>query len=204
VLLNETEVDVTNLVVERFLNLGEATPRRGLLLKARSRDMLDKLSRWSILRLYDNRDFLPLPLAFHFCGNTEASLLAKRSITLLGHVLRNLFENDLNEGTQYTSAEVEDHTRKMYGRVNSREIRLGLYLGPEFNFFMSWSSNQTHTQVTSFGISEHIILGGQCKTSHASSLQNRPCEMARDVILFIPLSADQASLFWFSNSAAHI
>jgi YD repeat-containing protein len=38
-------------------------------------------------------------------------------------------------------------------------------------------------------------LGGQCKTGHAGSLQNRPCEMARDVILFIPLSPDQASLF---------
>ena len=47
-------------------------------------------------------------------------------------------------------------------------------------------------------------LKGQCKTGHAGSLQNRPCEMARDVILFIPFSPDQASLFWFSNSAAHI
>jgi hypothetical protein len=28
--------------------------------------------------------------------------------------------------------------------------------------------------------------------------------MARDVIFFIPLSPDQASLFWFCNSAAHI
>ena len=156
-LLNEREVDVTNLVVERFLNLGEATPRRGLLLKARSRDMLDKLSRWSILKLYDNKDFLPLPLAFHFCGNTEALLLAKRSITLLGHVLRNLFENDLNEGAQHTSAEAEDHTRKMYGRVNSKEIQLGFYLGQDFNFFMTWYGNQTHTQITSFAISETII-----------------------------------------------
>jgi hypothetical protein len=51
-----------------------------------------------------------------------------------------------------------------------------------------------------------IGLGGQCKTGHAGSLQNRPCEMARDVILilFIPLSPDQASLFWFSNSSVHI
>jgi len=50
----------------------------------------------------------------------------------------------------------------------------------------------------------HRALGGQCKTGHAGSLQNRPYEMARDVILFNPLSPDPASLFWFSNSAAHI
>jgi hypothetical protein len=48
------------------------------------------------------------------------------------------------------------------------------------------------------------IPSGQCKTGHAGSLQNRPYEMARDVMLFIPLSPDQASMFWFSNSAAHI
>jgi hypothetical protein len=58
--------------------------------------------------------------------------------------------------------------------------------------------------VVDFETDVRICLGGQCKTGHAGSLQNRPYEMARDVILFIPLSPDQASLFWFSNSAAHI
>ena len=47
-------------------------------------------------------------------------------------------------------------------------------------------------------------LSGHCKSGHVWSLQNRPYEMARDVILFIPLSPDQASLFWFSSSAARI
>src|SRR5215468_4405637 len=44
-------------------------------------------------------------------------------------------------------------------------------------------------------------LKGQSKTGHGWSLQNRPYGMARDVILFIPLFPDQASLFWFSSSA---
>jgi hypothetical protein len=59
----------------------------------------------------------------------------------------------------------------------------------------------------SWGNFAHFVeytLGGQCKTGHAGSLQNRPYEMARDVILFILLSPGQASLFWFSNSAARI
>jgi len=47
-------------------------------------------------------------------------------------------------------------------------------------------------------------LGGQLKTGQLGSLQNRPTGAAQDVILFIPLSPDQASPFLFSNSSAHI
>ena len=47
-------------------------------------------------------------------------------------------------------------------------------------------------------------LGGQMKTGQLGSLQNRPTDVAQDVILFIPLSLDQASLFWFSSSAVRI
>src|SRR5258708_564116 len=39
------------------------------------------------------------------------------------------------------------------------------------------------------------FLRGQVKTGHAGSLQNRPYEMAQDVILSIPFSLHQASLF---------
>jgi hypothetical protein len=47
-------------------------------------------------------------------------------------------------------------------------------------------------------------LSGQGKSGHAWSLQNRPYGMARDVVLFILLSPDQASLFWFSSFAVRI
>jgi hypothetical protein len=70
----------------------------------------------------------------------------------------------------------------------------------------SFSEDENINQGGQFSIQKVVRtpLGGQCKTGHAGSLQNRPYEMARDVMLFIPLSPDQASMFWFSNSAAHI
>ena len=68
--------------------------------------------------------------------------------------------------------------------------------------FISGSSGQKREGARA--VPRLSTLRGQCKTGHAGSLQNRPYEMARDVILFIPLSPDQASLFWFSNFLAHI
>jgi hypothetical protein len=53
-------------------------------------------------------------------------------------------------------------------------------------------------------VTPELTLGGQLKTGQLGSLQNRPTGVAQDVILFIPLSLDRASLFWFSNSSAHI
>jgi hypothetical protein len=40
--------------------------------------------------------------------------------------------------------------------------------------------------LTSGYSAQKYFLGGHVKTGHAWSLQNRPCEMAQDVILFYP------------------
>jgi hypothetical protein len=155
-LLSQTELDITKAVVHRFLNLGESTPRKGLLVKAQSRELLEKLGRWSVLKLHDNKYYLPLAFAFHCCGDTEASL-ARQSVAVVSHVLRNLFENDQGEDTQYTPADVEGHSRKMYDVLDPKHIRLGLYLAQEFNFFSSWSAGQKQTEINFLKISEHIM-----------------------------------------------
>jgi hypothetical protein len=42
------------------------------------------------------------------------------------------------------------------------------------------------------------------KTGQQGSLQDRPTDVAQDVILFILLSLDQGKLFWFSSFAVRI
>jgi serine/threonine protein kinase len=155
-LLNETEVEIAKTVVHRFLNLGEPTPHKGLLLKTQSREVLDRLQRWTILKNPDSREYLPLALAFYFCGDDNALLLAKQSVQKVSHILRNLFENDQLEDTKFTAAEVEAQARKMYDGFDPKEIRLGLYLVQEFNFFLNWGVNPNRTEVTSFKISDHV------------------------------------------------
>jgi hypothetical protein len=52
----------------------------------------------------------------------------------------------------------------------------------------------THPRAIFSGVTAKPAMGGNFKSGH----------MARDVILFTPLSRDQASPFGFSNSSAHI
>lgn len=155
--LNKLEADITKLVVRRFLDLGEATPRKGLLLKAQSRELLDRLVQWSILKRPDNTEYLPRAAAFHFCRDDSALLFAKQSVEKVGHVLRNLFENDQLEDTQFTEVQTEAHAAEMYDKLDLGEIRLGLYLGQEFGFFSTNGVNPKRTEVTFFKINEHVI-----------------------------------------------
>jgi len=145
---------MTKIVVQRFLNLGEDTSRQALVVKGKSLESLEKLSRWMILK-QENRNYLPLPLAFHFCEDAEALLTAKNSVTVVAHVLRNLFETDL-EGKQHTAPEAEAHARAMYESVDPKQIRLGLLLGRDIGL-LAGSGGPSIKEISSFGISEHII-----------------------------------------------
>jgi hypothetical protein len=155
--LSESDVAIVKIVVDRFLNLRQSTPRRGLLLKSQSLETLDRLVRWTILKSHDQKNYLPLALAFHYCGDAQILSFTKQSVTVVAHVLRNLFENDQSEDTQFTQAEIETHAKKMYDTVIPEQIRLGLYLGQELRFFLQWGPNSEQTEITFFKISEHII-----------------------------------------------
>src|SRR5258708_2133827 len=145
--LSESDVAIVKIVVDRFLKLRQSTPRRGLLLKAQSLETLDRLVRWTLLKTHDQKNYLPLALAFHYCGDAQILSFAKQSVTVVAHVLRNLFENDQSEDTQFTHAEIETHAKKMYDVVDPEQIRLGLYLGQELRFFAQWGGNTQLTEI---------------------------------------------------------
>jgi len=154
--LTQTEMDVAKTVVQRFLNLRLATPRKQLLLKVGSRENLDKLQRWSILGSHDTKNYLPMAFAFHCCGDAEAEQFAKQSVTVVCHVLKNLFENEQVEEAQHTALEVEEHAQQMYGAVDAKQIWIGLYLGSQFGF-SGISTGPNTFEITSLRISEQII-----------------------------------------------
>jgi len=93
------------------------------------------------LKTPDSKNYLPSVLAFYYCGDEQILSLAKQSATVVCHVLRNLFENDQSEDTQFTFAEIETHAKKLYDVVDPEQIRLGLYLGQELRFFAQWGGN---------------------------------------------------------------
>ena|SRR5215467_4797249 len=92
--LNETEVAVVNAVLQEFLSKGKPMERKPLLLKAKSREVLERLVRWGILKTDDQKTYLPTALSFHYAKDTEALFLARKSITILGQVLKTLYEGE--------------------------------------------------------------------------------------------------------------
>jgi hypothetical protein len=154
--LTETEREITKTVVERFLNLKQSTPRRPLVIKFKRPEALGRLVKCGILKTSDNETFLPMALAFHYCGDAEALRLAKKSVQVVLHVLQNLFEVQPDK-TDFTPADVEAHARKMYDSIEAEAIKLGLYLAQDFAVFAQWRGNPQQTEIAFLRISERVV-----------------------------------------------
>lgn len=152
--LTEVEREITKTVVARFLNLKESTRRKSLVIKFKEPETLDRLVKCAILKTHDNETFLPMALAFHYCGDMEALRLAKRSVEVVVYVLQNLFEA-YPDRTDLTPADVEAHARSMYDNIETETIKLGLYLAQEFGGVLAAWGGQT--EITSLRVSERIV-----------------------------------------------
>jgi serine/threonine protein kinase len=152
--LKETDTTSINMVTQEFLTSKKSTLRRPLLLKARSHEVLDRLVRWTILGTNDQRTYFPKALAFHYCGNAETLLLAKRSVEMIARVLMELFP-DSPEDKWFSMEEIVIQFRKNFGNIEPRQISLGLYLAPEFNLLAGWRGEQA--EMESLRIGESVV-----------------------------------------------
>jgi uncharacterized protein (TIGR02391 family) len=153
--LSETEHQITKVVVERFVNLQEPTPRTLLIRRFKSLAALQRLtSQFSILKRVGHveEEYMPTVLAFRYCGDDHLLRTARTSLKIILHILQNLFFVEMDK-KDYTPADVEAHASKMFDSPpSSAEIRIGLYLAAEFSVFASHSSD-----FSSFQIGEIIV-----------------------------------------------
>ena len=157
--LSDTEREITKTVVARFLNMGQATPRGGLVRQYKNLQALERLTRWSILKRAGptNEDYSPLALGFHYSGDPDTINRARTSVAILLRILQNMFEVE-TEKRLYTAADVEEHAGKMYERPPDKSlIKLGLYLVQELGVFDQWSPTSDQTGLQSFRIAERIV-----------------------------------------------
>ncbi len=158
--LDAVELEISKLVLDRFLNLRESTPRKPLIIKFKTLDVLDKLVQCSIIKTYDQGEhYLPLSLSFHYSGNAAALDRAKKSVEITLHVLRNLYEVEPDKpDSHFTFREIEAHARKMYDNFEPELLKLGLYLLQEFSgVFKGYASNTQGTEMTLVSISDRIV-----------------------------------------------
>jgi hypothetical protein len=158
--VSEVELEIINIVVDRFLNFHQSTPRKPLVIKFRSTEMLERLVRCGVLKTNDQgQHYLPQTLAFHYSGNTVALDRAKRSIEIALTVLRNLYEVEPDKPeSHFKFPEIEARAKKMYDNLVEGELKFGLYLLQEFSGVLGqYGPNTEGTEVNFVGISEDIV-----------------------------------------------
>jgi hypothetical protein len=156
--LTDVERDITKAVVHRFLSQKEPTPRRPLIIQFKTPEALDRLVKYSILQTPgDHQSFLPLPLAFHYCAEPEALRLAKESVKVVAHSLRELYLKQPDR-TEFTPADVESCAHEIYGHLHPQTISLGLYLAQEFGVLVGWGLAAGPTEISApLRVSESIV-----------------------------------------------
>lgn len=152
--VTETDIAIINTVVQEFLVTKKPVLRRPLIVKAKSPEVLDKLVRWSILATDDQRAYLPKALAFHYCGNAPTLLDAKQSLEMLARVLVAIFP-DSAEDQFFSFEEIKSEVEKRFGAVDPQEVKLAMYLAPDFNLLAGWKGERANMEA--LRISEYVL-----------------------------------------------
>jgi serine/threonine protein kinase len=152
--VTETDIVIINVVIQEFLVTKRPVLRRPLIVRAKSPEVLDKLVRWSILATDDQRAYLPKALAFHYCGNAPTLLLAKQSLEMLARVLVQIFPES-PEDKFFSFEEIKSEIEKRFGAVDPQEIKLAMYLAPDFNLLAGWKGERA--EMEALRISEYVL-----------------------------------------------
>jgi TIR domain len=157
--LTEIERKIAIAVVHQFLKDGKPTPHKLLVREFKEPKSLENLVRVCVLNQTGYREgYLPRVLAFHYCGDADALQKAKTAVTIVLHVLKNLFEASMDR-ENFTPSDVEQHAQKIYDMPPTIDtINLGLFLVPEFACVLSTcASTSDHAKLTSLNISDDIV-----------------------------------------------
>jgi hypothetical protein len=153
--LTEIQQSMLKMVVQRFVNLKQATERIVLVREFEDPDAIDQLYQWQLLKTFDNTNYLPTALSFHYCGDGELEAYAKRGVEVLATIFRSMYlqgEVDFAlEGLRKAAEKIDNH-------ADERMIRLGLYVAPELGLLSGYAGgNSQQPNITPTQISERIV-----------------------------------------------
>jgi hypothetical protein len=154
--LTATQQSILKMVVERFVNLRQATERISMVRKFEDPDAIDQLYQWQLLKTFDNANYLPTALSFHYCGDAEVEAYAKRGMEVLAAIFRSMYlrgKVDFTpEGLREAALKIDKHAD------DERMIRLGLYVAPDFGLLTGYGGgNSQQPDITPTTISERIV-----------------------------------------------
>lgn len=153
--LREVETEILKRVVEEFLESKKATSRRELILQFEDPEAIDSLYRRQLIQTYDGSNYVPMAIAFEYCGDPIVQSLVRRGTRLVAHVFRDLYRE---EEPNLVVDNIEKRARLLYDDVDEKAIRVGLYVAPDLRLLSGLRGrNQNQIDVTPLSIDEHVI-----------------------------------------------
>ena len=153
--LSAIQQSILKMVVERFVNLKQATERIVLVREFEDPDAIDQLHQWQLLRTVDNTNYLPTALSFHYCGDGEVEAYAKRGMEVFAAIFRSMY---LRGKVDFTPEGLREAAAKIDKHADERMVRLGLYVAPEFGLLSGYAGgNSQQPDITPTTISERIV-----------------------------------------------
>jgi predicted nucleotide-binding protein len=158
--LTDIEHQITKSVVSTFLLSRESTPKVSLLQRFEEPMALRHLASLRILTAWDDPpNLLPTVLAFHYCGDMVMLDSGKTAVHVVVRALLTLFRTDWNHSRTHKPEELLSVLNSANSVPVPSQISLGLFLVRDFgdNVLGGWTTNDLHTQVATFQISENIV-----------------------------------------------
>lgn len=162
--IGQTHRDICRYVVECLLNDGKATALPKLLkeFKGKLDEPLQELLASNVLRIstYGSEAYLPRACAFDLSGNPASLSLARHSTETVIQILLLLYdlevESESTSPRQFTPKDVEAEAHNRSVEIDSRGIRVGLFLAQEFNALYTSRLDDQQVWITSFAPSPRI------------------------------------------------
>lgn len=123
--LTETDLQIIDLVVSRFVNEGKQTPRRQLLVKFEDPDLLENLITRGLVRDVNRQAVSPNLVTFQLSREKVAVQRTRQSVENLLHVLRMLYLES-EEDRQITPPEIETKAREIGKPIEPENLWLAL------------------------------------------------------------------------------
>jgi serine/threonine protein kinase len=162
------ETAILSVVVTRFVNLGDSTSRRLLLIKFEGQpasEAIGNLNNHNLLHRQnsnaptDDEVYLPSAGAFQLCGNPQFRDQARTAATIVLHTLKQMFKGD-HKKEGFVLEDLERHVKDIYPnrQIESATLKLGLYLARDLRVLGSYRVNSpAETEVVWFQIGESVI-----------------------------------------------
>lgn len=157
--LDELDRRVAFRVASNFFKHQKPTSHIDLLRETNDPRPMLRLSQLNVLTPENNGNlYLPTILSYEYCGDAAMLVAAKRALALVVGELQTLFKIDHNSTTSHDPQEIEAQMRNFNRLPIPDHTRLGLFLAtPIPGLFNGTGTNEDHTQVTSFRISDFIL-----------------------------------------------